>query len=89
MWTFPMNTQIDIDNRRININIKATNDGVDDDPWHAEGEDANTDEDIEEPLAPRGEVRGVTHVDISRYWYVVGRYIMQSCTFCAVHTGLN
>ena len=71
MWTFPMNTQIDIDNRRININIKATNDWVDDDPWHAEGEDANTDEDIEEPLAPRGEVRGVTHVDISRYWYVV------------------
>ena len=26
--------------------IKATNDGVDDDPWHAEGEDANTDEDV-------------------------------------------
>ena len=69
MWTFPVNTYID---RQINKQkYKATNDGVDDDPGHAEGEDADTDEDVEEPLAPRGEVRGVTHVDISKYWYVV------------------
>ena len=80
MWTFPLNLQIDKYNHKyVNKNIKATNDGVDDDPWHAEGEDANTDEDIEEPLAPRGEVRGVTHVDVSTQILVCCKNVDTSC----------
>ena len=43
-----------------------TFDGVEDHPLEAEGGHGDTDDNLEQPLAPGGQGSGVTHVDVPR-----------------------
>ena len=51
----------------IALLCEITQHGVDDDPGAAEGEDANNDQDIQEPLTKSGKIRGVGNINIPAY----------------------
>ena len=48
----------------IALLCEITQHGIDDDPGAAEGEDAHSDQDLQQPLSEGGKIRGVGDVNV-------------------------